>query len=800
MQGLSYQASPWNYNPLVTGTRSAEAEDRGYIGQGLRRREDPRLLRGEGLFVGDLQLPTMVHAAILRSSRAHARIRRIDADRARGLPGVLAVITAADLVNVPKLPNLVPHPALHSQMPYPLARDGVLYVGEPVAAVVAVSPYIAEDALELIDVEYEDLPVVADPEAALATGAPVLHQGMDSNLAALMAQTVGDPARVFAQADLVLRHDFRFDRISGQPMEPRGVVAVFERAKTGGAFTIWNSTQSPHTARRVIAGMLGVPQQSVRMIAPEVGGGFGVKNRVYPEELIVPFLARLVGRPVRWIEDRREDLLTTYQAREQIHHVAIAVRSDGTILGLRDHYVVDQGAYSPFGVVVPINAGNTLPGPYKLPNYDVEMRLAYTNKTPMAPYRAAGRPPGVYAMEHAIDLVARRLNLDPVEVRLRNFVQPDEFPYNLGLKDRDGTDITYDSGNYPECLTKAMDLIDVEGFRREQAAARSQGRHLGLGIGCYVESTGRGPFEGATVRVEPSGQVLVLTGAAPQGQGHETTLAQICAQRLGVDIDDITVITGDTDAIPLGIGTFASRTAVVAGNAVSLAALEVQAKAREVAAQLLEVSPQDLEVSRGVIAVRGLPDRHLSLAQVAQIVTAPPPAFTFPAGLEPGLESTRYWAPTAATFASGVHVCTVEVDPETGQVHVLRYVVVHDCGTVINPVIVDGQVHGGVAQGLGNALYERFVYDADGLPRTTTFMDYLLPTAVETPPMFVGHVVPRSPLNPAGIKGTGEGGAMPVPAAIANAVEDALAPLDVVVDSISLSPASLRELIKRAGG
>ena len=399
-----------------------------------------------------------------------------------------------------------------------------------------------------------------------------------------------------------------------------------------------------------------------------------------------------------------------------------------------------------------------------------------------------------------MDLVARKLDIDPAEVRFRNFIQPDAFPHPLGLMDRDGTEISYDSGNYPTCLSKAMDLIDAEGFRREQEQARQDGRYLGLGIGCYVESTGRGPFEGATVRVEPSGQVLVFTGAAPQGQSHETTLAQLCADHLGVDLDDVTVITGDTDGIALGLGTYASRTAVVAGNAVSGAARAVRDKALQVAAQLLEVSSEDLEVDRGVIRVRGVPDQQISLAKIAQTVCAPPPAFTFPAGLEPGLEATHYFHPTANTYANGVHVATVEVDVETGMIRVLKYAVVHDCGKVLNPQVVDGQVHGGVAQGLGNALYEQMIYDESGQPLTTNFMHYLLPTAMEVPAIAVGHVETLSPLNPEGIKGAGEGGTMPVPAVIANAIDDALSPLGVVVDRAMISPPYLLDLINRARG
>lgn len=770
-----------------------------YVGQSVRRREDPRLLCGQGLFVGDVESAGTAHMAVLRSPHAHARIVRIDLSRARQQPGVIDALSFGDLgPQPPKLPMLVPHPALRAEMPYPLASDRVRYVGEPVAVVVAENPYLAEDALELIEVEYQPLSPALDGEAALEPGAPLLHGDIDSNLAATITHSVGDVDEAFAEADVTLRYSFRFGRLSGQPLETRGVLAICQRNRLGDSLTVWDSTQAPHSARGVLAGMLGLPQQTIRVIAPEVGGGFGIKNRFYCEEFLVPFLARRLGRPVRWIEDRREDLLTTYQAREQVHHLEVAARPDGTILGLRDRLTVNMGAYSAFGLVVPYNSSTQIVGPYRLPNLFIEMRAVYTNKPPMAPYRAAGRPPAVFAIERAMDLVARELDLDPAEVRAGNLIQPDEFPYNIRLLDRDGTSISYDSGNYPACLQQALELVDVQGFRREQAVARAEGRYLGLGIGCYVESTGRGPFEGATVRVEPTGKVLVLTGAAPQGQSHETTLAQLCAERLGVELDDVTVVTGDTETIGMGVGTFASRTAVVAGNAVSQASHSVKEKALQVAAQLLEVSPDDLDLQAGQVRVRGAPDRQLSLAQVARVVTAPPPAFTFPEGLEPGLEATHYFHPTANTYASGVHIATVEVDPETGKVDVLRYAVVHDCGTVINPMVVDGQVRGGVAQGLGNALYEEMIYDETGQPTTASFLDYLLPTAQEVPTIDLGHVETPSPLNPEGIKGAGEGGTMPVPAAIANAIDDALAPLGITVDRIPITPTRLLERIREA--
>jgi len=683
-------------------------------------------------------------------------------------------------------------------MPYPLADGKVRYVGEPVAVVAAGSRYQAEDALEAIEVEYEVLAAVTDGETALQPGAPILHQGAESNLCAFFTQDVGDIDKAFREADIVLEHTFDFGRISGQPMETRGVVARWERDKLGSSLTMWDSTQSPHLVRRVLAGMFGLPQRAIRVIAGDVGGGFGIKNRFMSEEFLAPFVARLLDRPVRWVEDRREDLLSTYQARQQVHHIAIAARRDGTILGIRNRFTADVGAYSPFGLVVPFNSATTLPGPYRLRAYRSEMRAAYTNKPGMAPYRAAGRPPAVFDMERLIDLVARRLELDPADVRFRNFIQPDQFPYQTGMVERDGADIVYDSGNYPECLRQALELVNVEDFRHQQAAARRDGRYVGLGLGCYVESTGRGPFEGATVRVDPSGKVIVATGATPQGQGHETTLAQLCADRLGVDMDDVTIVTGDTDAISLGVGTYASRTAVVAGNAVSGASLMVRDKALKAAAQLLEANPDDLELTAGEVAVRGVPDRTVTLARVAQVLTNPPPAFTFPPGLEPGLEATYYYHPAGNTYSSGVHAAVVEVEAETGRVSVQRYIVVHDCGRVINPTVIDGQCVGGVAQGLGNALYEEMLYDDSGQPLTTTFMDYLVPTAMEVPDVTVGHVETLSPMNPEGIKGAGEGGTMPVPATIANAIDDAPQPLGVVIDRIPLSPEALRRKIEAA--
>jgi carbon-monoxide dehydrogenase large subunit len=770
-----------------------------YIGAPLRRKEDPRLLRGDGVYVADVQVAGALHAAFVRSPYAHARVRSVDLAAARQQPGVVAAYAYADVADVAKpLPMLVPHRALHPRMPYPLARDKVRYVGEVVAMVVAEDAYLAEDAAEAVVVEYDELPALASGAQALAPDAPRLHDDLEHNAAVDLQHGTGDVERAFAEADLVIEEHFSVGRISGQPLEPRGCLALWEDTKLGPTLTLWDSTQSPHTARRVLADIFGLPQQAVRVIAPDVGGGFGIKNRFYQEEAAVAIAAQKLARPVRWVEDRREDLITTYQARDQVHESAIAVRRDGTILGLRDTFIADQGAYTPFGLVVPFNTTTTLPGPYHLPNYDAHMRVAYTSKPPIAPYRAAGRPQGVLVMERLLDLAARALGIDRAEIRFRNMIQPHEFPYDLGLKDRDGTAIVYDSGNHPETLRQALDLIGYKTFAIDQEAARRQGRYLGLGLASYVESTGRGPFEGATVRVEPTGRVMVLTSSAPQGQSHETTLAQICAERLGVAPEAVTVVTGDTSAIPLGLGTYASRTAVVAGNATSQAAAAVREKALRVAAHLLEAAPSDLALDDGEITVRGAPDRTLPLADVARTLSAPPPAFLFPPDLEPGLEATTYFHPEGNAYAGGTHAAIVEVDVETGQVEIHRYVVAHDCGVVINPLVADGQTQGGVAQGIGTALYEEMVYDENAQPLTASYMDYLLPTSMEVPSMLMSHLETPSPLNAEGFKGLGEGGAMPVPAVIANAVADALLPLGVRIRDLPLTPRRLHALIEAA--
>jgi carbon-monoxide dehydrogenase large subunit len=789
------------------------------IGARIPRNEDPRLLRGLGCFVDDINPAGVLQAACLRSPHAHARLVAIDTSRARELPGVHRVLTAADLgeINQPG-PLLIPHPLLtHPRTQRPLAIDEVNYVGETVAFVVANDRYIAEDAADLIEVEYAPLPAVTDVEVALSPGAPPVHADVGHNRAAHVPQSVGDLEGAFRRATRVLRERLSIERSCGSPIEGRGVVAEHDRRT--GVLRVWTSTQAPLPIKNGLARIFGLPEFQVEVIAPDVGGGFGTKIMLfYPEEILVPFAALRLGRPVKWTEDRREHLIAANQERGQVHHVEVAIDGDGRILALRDRFIHDTGAYTPYGIIVPLITATQLPGPYRLRNYQVEFEVAYTNKVAVSPYRGAGRPHGAFVMERVIGLVARELGLEPAEVRRRNFIQPDEFPWDVGLTFQDGGPTRYDSGDYPAGLEMALARIGAADFRAQQAEARIRGCHLGLGIACYVEGTGIGPYEGAHVRVEPSGQVLVVTGLTTQGQGHYTTFAQIAAETLGCDPRDVTVVTGDTRRFNWGAGTYASRGLVTSGNAIHAAARKVRDKALRIAAELLEVSPHDLEMVGGAARVKGSPSTALTLGALATVanpiryaygkeaseaalrLVKPRAGAVLGDGEEPGLEAFGYYAPPHSTFASGCHAAIVEVDPTTGEVKILRYVVQHDCGTMVNPTVIEGQIHGGVAQGIGGALYERIVYDERGQPLTATYMDFLIPTAMEIPEIEVVHLETPSPLNPLGVKGVGEAGAIPGPALLAEAVEDALRPFGVRIREMPLDPSRIRALIESAKG
>lgn len=783
----------------------------------VRRNEDPRLLRGLGNFVDDIDPPGVLQVAILRSPYGHARIISIDTARARALPGVHAVYTASDLgaFNAPS-PLVVPHPQLtHGRTQRPLATDKVCYIGEAVAMVVADDRYIAEDAVGLIDVEWQPLEAMIDFRSAAQPGQPLVHDDVPLNTAARLDQVVGDPDGAFAAAAHVFEERLSVERSCGSPIEARGVVAVFDRLQN--ALTVWDATQAPLTIKNGLANMLGLPEHRVEVIAPDVGGGFGTKIMLFfPEEVLVPWAAVRLNRPVKWTEDRREHFISANQERGQEHTIRVATDAEGRILALDSRFVHDTGAYTPYGMVVPIITVTQLPGPYKVPNYRSSFTVVYTNTPCVSPYRGAGRPHACFVMERVIDRIARELALEPNEVRRRNFVQPDEFPWDVGLTFQDGAPTRYDSGNYPAGLARLEEMVDVAAFRREQADARAQGRYLGLGFAAYVEGTGIGPYEGAHVRIEPSGKVYAAAGLTNQGQGHATSFAQIVAGELGCAVEDVTVFTGDTGRMNWGAGTFASRALVTAGNALAIAARRVRDKALTLGAELLEVDASDLELSDGAVRVRGVAGRALSLgalataanpiryaygkeaSQAALKLVKPREGAVLRDGEEPGLEARGFFAPDRATWASGQHAAVVEVDLATGDVHVVRYLVVHDCGVIINPTIVEGQVHGGVAQGIGGAFYERLYFDDSGQLINASFMDFLMPTAAEIPDMELAHLETPSPLNPLGIKGVGEAGTIPVASAFTEAIEDALAPLNVRISESPLSPPRLRELIAQA--
>lgn len=770
-----------------------------WYGRRVRRNEDPRLLTGQGLFLDDVHLADMVHAAVLRSPYAHARIKAVDTAAARAAEGVLAVYTYADLPPecAGELPLLIPHPAFkHPRTQFALAKDEVNYVGEAVALVVARDRYLAEDALDHIEVAYEPLPAVADMKTALGEGAALVHHDLGTNLCGHYSQQVGDIDQALAAADKVIKMKLTIDRGSASPLEGRGIVAHWDRNTD--SLTCWTSTQAPIPLRNGLAKMFGLHEQRVRVIAPDIGGAFGQKVVIfYPEEVLIPLAARRLGRPVKWIEDRRENFIGSVHERVQVHHAALGVKNDGTITGLKDVFLHEEGAYTPYGPIVPIVASTTLPGPYRLPAYYTEFRTVFTNKQPVSPYRGAGRPHGVYVMERLLDRAADELGLDRAEVRRRNLIQPDEFPYEVGLVYQDMAPVRYDSGNYPQVMQLVLDALQYDRWRREdQPRLRAQGRMVGIGLALYVEGGGIGPYEGAKVQIGATGKVMVGTGVGTQGQGHFTVFAQIAADALGVNVSDVEVVTGDTAAFPWGTGTFASRAGVVAGNAVHRAATAVREKTLQVAAAQFGVSPAALDLADGHAYVKANPDQRLPLGRLAEL--AAPVRFAVAEDFEPGLEATRYYNPPQGTFAAGAHGLILEIDPETSALQVHRYVVVHDCGTVINPLVLDGQVLGGLAQGIGNSYYEKLVYDEGAQLLTTTYMDYLLPTAAEVPDCEIIHHETPSPLNPLGAKGAGEGGVIPVPAAFAAAVEDALRPLGVQVTEMPLSHDRLWALIAAA--
>lgn len=743
-------------------------------------------------YLADLQSPGTVHAAFVRSPYAHARISRIDTTEARALPGVLAIYTAEDLSNLPPLASGLPIEGLKPTPQTVLAKEKVRFVGEAVAVVITENRYLAEDAAELVQVDYEPLPAVTNAERAMAPDAPILHEDLASNVVYQKVTTLGDVEGAFAQADHIFRRRFHTNRFVASPMETWGCLSVYERAS--GQLTFYSSTQMPHMLRLFLSLFLGIPEHKVRVISPEVGGAFGQKMTIYPEEVIVAYLGKLLGRPVKWVEDRRENLAAATHAKEQIIELEAAVRSDGKVLGLKARLVGDGGAYSfntASALIEPLAGAGIIPGVYDIQAYQHEVIAVCTNKSPVSAYRAVGWTAPQTARELFFDEIARQLGLDPAEFRRRNVIRSDQFPYTTI------TGMVYDSGSYQESLERALEIVGYEELRRRQAELREQGRLLGIGISLYVEPTAWGsesallagfPFpshDNATVTIDPTGKVRVAVSVHSLGQGHETTLAQVAAEILGVSIDDVIVKHGDTDRVPWGMGTYASRSAVIGGGMVALAAQEVREKVLKVASRLLEVAPEDLTIENGAVFVKGAPDRSLSLSQVAFAAYLDGRVRT--EGEEPLLSATKFYDPKA-TYSNGCIVTICEVDRETGLVQLEKVIAVEDCGTMLNPMIVEGQVMGAIAQGIGGALYEAMLYDENGQLLTDTFLTHALPRASEIPEIVIEHLETPSPVTIGGIKGIGEGGLLATPASVAGAVLDAIWPAGQAIEELPLTP------------
>jgi carbon-monoxide dehydrogenase large subunit len=764
------------------------------VGGSPRRKEDGPLLTGSGRFLDDLRFTEVLHLGVVRSPHAHARISKLSLAEARALPGVVAAFGPADLTEIRTgIPPAISAGRFHPYTQPVLAVEKVRYVGEPIAVVVASDPYRLDDALPAVRTEYEPLAPVLTVDDGFRPDWSRVHEEWPGNIAGVSQASVGAVDCALSQAEVVVEGRFRYPRCAPMPLEPRGVIATWD--DVSGILTVWSSTQATHRVRTSIAAILGLAAEQVRVIAPDIGGAFGGKAQVYSEEILVPAVARRLRRPVKWVETRREHFLSACHDRDQLHEVRIGLRRDGTIVGLEDRFCKDFGAYPIQEDGVTLNTVNHLPGPYRVPAYRSTGYNLVTNKTFSAAYRGAGRPEAAFVMDRVLDVAARRLGLDPAELRRRNLVRPDEMPYRPGLTYKDGVPISYDPGDFPAAFEKALELLGYVDYRRLQTAQSRTSRRIGLGLSCYVEGTALGPFEGANVRVDPSGKVYVFIGVSSQGQGHATTLAQICAEHLGVDFDDVTVKGADTDVLPYGIGAMASRIAALAGPAVARATREVREKATLVAAELFECAPHDIRIEQGRVHVAGAPGRSLPLAQVAQAATR---TAVLAGTSGPGLNGCCYFYPETVTWAFGANAAAVEVDIETCAIRVLKYVAVHDSGRPIHPVIVEGQLHGGVVQGLGAALMEDLIYDAQGQLITGSFMDYAIPKADQLPPIVTAHLDHPSVINELGIKGVGESGAISPAAVIANAVEDALAEFEVTVYEAPITPAKLFDLLARA--
>jgi carbon-monoxide dehydrogenase large subunit len=770
-----------------------------FIGAKVERREDEALLRGVGSFTDDIVLPGTLVAAFVRSQFAHAKIRSVDLEEARKVEGVFGAWAAADLplpLRDKEMPIFVPTAMMQQVRGFrPLASGEVNYVGEPIAVIVADTRHIAEDAIERVAVDYEPLPVVIDCEHALLPESPLAHFNAKDNIAAQFKVEYGDVDAAFANAAVKVAERFFVHRGLCHAMEGRAVLASHDA--TTGMLTVWSACQAPHLVKNSLLELLELDDEKLRVIAPDVGGGFGSKGIIYQEEAVLPALSRLLGRPIRWTEDRREHFIATTQERDQVWDMEAAADQSGKLLAVRGKLIHDNGACVPHGVVNPLISATTLPGPYVLPNYRLDVQSVYTNKPAVTPLRGAGRPQAVFVMERLLDRLAQSLGADRAALRASNLVQPEQMPYKVGLRFRDGSPVIYDSGDYPRCQDEVMRKADYAGFRSRQEGARRDGRYIGIGIANYVEGTGLGPFETSNVRVLPDGRVAVASGASPQGQGHKTMLAQIAADAFGVDIDDIEVTVGDTAAVRYGMNTFASRTTVTAGSSTMRAAAKLRVKVLAMAGHFLEERPEDLTIKNRTITTIRPSNKLMPLSQLRRMANGMP-GITVPEQFEPGLFVSDHFNPPQAAYANGSHVAEVEVDPGTGGVKILRYCVAHDCGTIINPLIVDGQIQGGVAHGVGNALLEFMHYDDQGQPLTMTLAEYLLPMAPNVPDVEIVHIESPSPNNPLGAKGAGEGGTIPAIAAIVSAVEDALSQWGIRISQAPITPQRICELLDDA--
>ena len=773
-----------------------------YIGRSVARREDKRLLRGEGTFVGDMKIQGMLHVGIVRSQLPHAYIKSVNLSAASALDGVHIALSGKDLkdelppisgmqVSAPQGWRDGMEPSIEIPDQNLLPHDKVRFVGEPYALVVADNRYTAEDAIELIDAKFDPLQPINDAQTALNRDAGLIHETLGQNIAATLHAKKGDGAAAIERAQKRLKRKFFHHRYAGMPLECRGVLADYD-SRTD-SLTVWSSTQVVHWVRREISAALKMPEERIRVIAPDVGGGFGVKGHVYPEDILIAYLAKRLCRPIKWLEDRHEHFLNSAHSRDNHFDIEVGFNNDGRIVALKNSFLIDSGAYSPVGAAIGGNSIVHTLGPYDIDHYEAYCKLMLTNRTPNAPYRGAGRPEVAFVMERVVDLVANELDLDPADVRLKNMIQPEQMPYNVGLPYRDGVIIEYDGGDYPKALRMALeDLGGLADFRSRQKQALEKGSYLGLGIGCYVEGTGIGPFEGATVKIDSSGKIFVKTGACPQGQGHETTFAQVAADLWGVPIEDVFVTLADTAQVTMGYGTMASRSAVTASGAIQSSSAKLQDKVLRIAAHVLEVPEADLEFRDGKVSVKGVAELSITLKEIA---TAAQPGWNHqrPEGVQAGLEETAYYEPPTVTWAYAANAAIVEVDVTTGEIHIERYVEVHDAGNLINPAIADGQVKGGLVQGLGGALMEELCYDEHGQLMTGSFMDYLIPTASDVPPIKVIHLETPSTRNVFGFKGLGEGGAIAPPVVIANAVCDALKPFKIELNN---TPVKCQDIVR----